>query len=451
MDNNNMRQLVDRLNKGEVIPDKDLRKYSLPYDEMDFCDIVAKIIVASAGKPGEGILTRIDPDFFKTHHISLFLHHSLFPVNGKFDFKKAVGSLLELMEYLQQYSSLINESIYIIFLGFWLYHGEENYGSEIYSTCKDKLMLIDVQQQLNYYPHVFWGATQKQWEKFMEYKFPTFELPTIETSIIEYYESGGKLLEVLAPPFIVTEYIKVLYNPIGDYYRILESFKKATHAYGIGPVPTPIGHFKDFFDATSVMVDWKDTTQPANRGVEKVFHEVRELLVKYNEFNPEGLKWFSQTYFVNCLSPNSVNMKVYGKVTRGFILSITPGIIEKVDVGSYLPVLEVQQKENVKKIKGVVLGLHGYYPNEIIVRIVMMSLPWERVWIGVGGKREHGKMATSVEVFTRKFIEYVQKNKMEKKEGRQEVTKRARTSVNAHTTVPVDEMVKKLKSVFLLK
>ena len=43
------------------------------------------------------------------------------------------------------------------------------------------------------------------------------------------------------------------------------------------------------------------------------------------------------------------------------------------------------------------------------------------------------------------------KNKMEKKEGRQEVTKRARTSVNAHTTVPVDEMVKKLKSVFLLK
>ncbi len=451
--NNNMRQLVERLNNGEVIPDGDLWKYTLPEDDFVLCEYVAKIIVASAGKPGQGILSRLDPDFFKSNDIPFFLNYGLFPVNGKFDFEKAIESLMELMDYLQPFSSLLNDSIYIIFLGFWLYHGDGNYGSEIYSTCRDKLRVLNVNQQLSYYPHVFWGATQKQWDKFIQHKFPTFELPRFDTNIIDYYEVGQKLLKVLAPIYIIKENIKVLYNPIGDYYTILESFKQATHAYGIGPGPgpTPIGSFKDFFDTTNVMIDWTDTTRPANRGLLKVFHEVRELLVKRNEFNPEGLKWFSQTYFVKSLKPNTVTVKVYEKVTRGFILAITPGIIEKVAEETYLPVLKNQQKENMKKIKGVVLGLHGYYPNDVTVRIVMKSLPWERIWIGVGGKREHGKMAKSVEVFTRKFIEYVQKVKMEKKAGRQEVTKRARTSVNAHTTVPADEMVKKLKKLFLIK
>ena len=57
--------LVERLNAGQVIPDEDLVGLTLKYPDETYADNVSDLLVASAGKPGQGILTRIDPNLFK--------------------------------------------------------------------------------------------------------------------------------------------------------------------------------------------------------------------------------------------------------------------------------------------------------------------------------------------------------------------------------------------------
>ncbi len=88
-------RLVDRLNNGEVIPDEDLGDIDL--GTSGWSAEIEKIIVASAGKPGQGVLTRIDPEIFKRSVptlTSLTINFGLFPALGDFDFKNTQNDLL---------------------------------------------------------------------------------------------------------------------------------------------------------------------------------------------------------------------------------------------------------------------------------------------------------------------------------------------------------------------
>ena len=453
-------RLIERLNDGEVIPDEDLEGIRLKDDEGDWSPKISDLLVASAGKPGQGILRRIDPKIFKdSTRIALHLHYDLFPIKGKFDFEHAVGSLMILMRSLQSsdMAEQLNAEIFLIFLGFWLYHGDNKYSGEFYNACKNELRVLDVKQDIRYRSPMFWGATQKRWDLFVKFKFPSVEIKSVPpTDLVDSSHTNVKF----APLYIIKAAIKQLPGPkIEGYNAILLTFKSSqvTHMYPDGKGEArPKGSIKDLFDATNALVDWTADDADSLRRISATFTILRNALVRENDFNPRTLKWLSETYFVESLSPNSVNLGVSRGswfISKGFLMAITPGITEKVSGTGYQDVLETQQKETMNKIVGTVRALHGVYPNDVISRVVMASLPWERVWIGVGGKREHGKMGDAMYRYIGGVIDSIERIKAEKSDEALKAgsTKRVRTRASSGDDMSEDEMIEKLKKVFTLE
>jgi hypothetical protein len=453
--------LVSRLNAGEVIPDEDLVGVTLKYPDETYADNISDLLVASAGKPGQGILTRIgiDPNLFKNDPISLYLdlHYKLFPVKGKFNFKHAVTSLLVLMRSLQssQLANSLNGKIFLIFLGFWLYHGEGMYGGEFYAQCTNELRVMNVNQTLKCMYPMFWSATQEQWDLFMKFKFLTVEVRSDPTELVDYSTTS-----TFAPLYIVKQTIKLLPEPkIEGYNHILSTWEEADVAEMYpdgGGEAQPKGSIKEFFDATNTLVTWSghNHNSDAMQGIRATFVHLKNALRKEKDFNPGSLKWLSETYFVKSLSPNSVplgtNFTEFGvKGVNGlFLVAITPGIIEKVAKGVYKDLLESEQKKNRELIMGTAKALSGMAPY-IISRIIMGSLPWERVFIGVGGKREHGKMGDLVHRYIGGVLDTIEKINAEKEE-QADAAKRARTTASSDDSMYEKEFIGKLKKVFAI-
>lgn len=462
--NRTLALLVPRLNAGEIIPDEDLEGLKLKTMNGEWSEKISDLLVASAGKPGQGILTRIDPEVFKTPYwFRLYMYYGLFPVKGKFDFEHAINSLMILMQRMQSGTILreLNSDVFLIFLGFWLYHGEGKYGGELYNACKEKLRVMTVRQNLRYREPMFWSATQEQWDLFMKFKFPTVEVRSVPIDLIDYL--GEKITRLtFAPLYITKETIKRLAAPkIDGYNDLLMTFKttRVTRMYPDGGGEAqPKVSIKDFFDATNEMVEWSADDADSLRRITATFAILRKWLSMENDFNPKALEWLSKTYFVKSLSPNSVkfgrgeNWFGFSKVTRLFLIAITPGIMEKVKDDEYRRLLESTQEETREQILGTVYGMHGGFPNTVISRVVMGSLPWERVYIGVGGKREHGKMADAVYTYIGGVIDSIERIKAEKYEKGEADKKRVRTTRAGEEAFPPSErvLIEKFKTVFKL-
>lgn len=437
--------LVPRLNAGEVIPDENLEGLKLRTMDGEWSEKISDLLVASAGKPGQGILTRINPKVFETPiHLRLSMYYGLFPVKGKFDFERAISSLMILMQRMQsdELKRELNSDVFLIFLGFWLYHGEGKYGGELYNACKDKLRVTTVRQNLRYQIPMFWSATQEQWDLFMKFKFLTVEVRSVPIDLVDY--SHPYL--TFAPLYITKETIKRLPAPkIDGYNDLLMTFKKTrvTRMYPDGGgerEAQPKGSIKDFFDATNEMVEWSADDAVSLRIITATFSILRNGLSREKDFNPKTLKWLSETYFVKSLAPNSVSIFfIANQVSKQFLIAITPGIMEKVKDDGYRHLLESTQEETREQILGTVYGMHGGFPNTVIKRVVMGSLPWERVYIGVGGERKHGKMADAVYTYIGGVIDSIERIKAEKKG--EAYGKRVRTRAGEEALPPSEEVL----------
>jgi len=445
-------RLIDRLNAGEVIPDKDLEGINLAADHKG--EWISKIIVASAGKPGQGVLTRIDPNIFNS--VILEFTFGLFPAKGKFDFNKAVTSLMGLLS--TDLDPELKEELLRIYLGFWLYHGTEaKYRSTLWSDLQYKLSVMDFNKEIDLSDSMLWDATEQQWELFKRYNTLPFYVPRLPY----------KYVAAFAPLPIIKLVIETKEDKFNHYTLLLNNYTQAKNVYKEGgPGVQPKGSIVDFVNATSGLVQW-DVDELKEKGWD-VLHTIFNDLKNKDALNPATLKWLSETPFVkNAKTLRSMARPVatpLTKITTTFLVAITPGILEKYQGPMKKPYEELMlktQKETRDQIVGVVLGLHGAYPSFAIPKIVMNSLPWERVWIGVDDKREHGKMAASVEAYIRKVVESADKVKAERlsskrgreydnnnKVGGEKGGKKVRLTAEV---MPEDKVIAKLKQVFALE
>ena len=461
-------RLIDRLNAGEVIPDEDLVGIKLR-DENGSIKQLSKIIVASAGKPGQGVLTRIDPGFFEAKDDEMLGEqlegvwddgssdpsywmlgidtemYDLFPVNGNFNFKNAVESLIALIARIPDGRNGPNDrrQVLQIYFGFWLYHGTEAMYRRLWRENQQILAEIEFGAKGDEVqtPNVmYWAATEDQWDRFKRYK-------AIRSNVYINYSPEG----TFAPVYIVKQ---TLGNLPSAYHRMLSAFNKSKKMYVPGKKgPQPKGSIKDLVDATIGLISSLNGTNleffEFAYFPPRIFRQIQIGLKEFGEFNPESLKWLSETEIVkNITSTDIFVSKAVEELDANFLIAITPAIWEKLSESireQYRELLEESQKQTREKIIGVVLAMHGTMPSDTIVMTIMMSLPWERVWIGIGGKREYGKMASSVEVYIRKVIDSADKVKGEKEEHGD--TTLCTTQASPMTT---EEIVAKLKKVFKL-
>lgn len=462
-----LERLIARLEAGEVIPDEDLAEIK----RTDWTKKISTIIVASAGKPGQGVLTRIDPETFQNPKKILLgllslevfeLTFGLFPAKGKFDFRKAVTSLLGLLslEVAPGYARDVQrEGIVAIYLGFWLYHGTDaNYRSNIWHDGLAKIRELeeDIDTEFQLTLPMWWDATEQQWGRFKRY----YTIPFTENhdSWSFYYQKTLAPLPVIklaienSPP----EYQFALYLSLLFRWGLVEDVYKEG-----GPGLQPKGSIIDFVNATSGFP--KLSVDVLNNQGWVVLHRIFLALRKEDALNPASFKWFSELPFVkNAETIYSATQPVGAiEATNRFLVVITPGLWEKYRGPIKKPYEELlleTQKENRELIEGVVLALHGRFQPFAIPRIVMNLLPWERVWIGVGGKREHGKMAEIVEAYIRQVVESEdeRKAKVGAKRGREgedasDANKKARTRASSGENMSEDEVIEKLKQVFAIE
>ncbi len=443
-------RLVDRLNNGEVIPDEDLGDIDL--GTSGWSAEIEKIIVASAGKSGQGVLTRIDPEIFKKSaptFTSLTINFGLFPALGDFDFENAQNSLLGLI------GSNINDSlkrqVFQIYLCFWLYHGTDaKYKSRYWRICQNKLDGFSFEKNIEINKTMYWDATNEQWDRFMKFN----KLPFTDWS--SYSQENGK--NIFAPLTILKQVIKskkTTLDKIGYYSHILKVFNNSKKVYqGGGTGLQPKGSIKDLVDATSMLIRWNnvDLNDENNYG-ERLLTETRIGLSRGGELNPKSLKWLSEREYVKKTDEFSDSKNETSKITSKFLVAITPGIWEKYSdtkVRFYKKILDKTQKETRELISGVIMGLHDAFPPNVIMNIVMKSLPWERVWIGIGGKRKHGKMGAMMGAYIKKVIDSVQNIELEREDkGDEGPPKKVNTKAKIRT---VEEVINKLKDdVFILE
>ena len=455
MSEQSLERIVDRLNAGEDIPDKDLEGINLADNKGEW---ISKIIVASAGKPGQGVLTRIDPNIFEPSdddgelywEYSLGLSFGLFPAKGKFDFTKAVTSLMGLLS-----TDLVEDlkaELLQIYLGFWLFHGTKaNYKSTLWFEGQSQLGDMDFEKEIDLPYSMWWDATEQQWELFKRH------------NTLPFY-AHITFIETFAPLPIIKLLMKnTIENNLDRYTRLLSKYTRATNVYKEGgPGVQSKGSIMDFVNATSGLFQW-NVDDLKERGwylLGKIFYDLKGE----DALNPATLKWLSETPFVkNATTLRSTSKPVeipFTKITTKFLVVITPGILEKYQGPMKEPYKELMlktQQETREQIAGVVLGLHGTYPSFAIPKIVMNSLPWERVWIGVDDKREHGKMAASVEAYIRKVVESADKVKAERlssKRGggdsRDDLGPNKKVRLEANM-MSEDEAIAKLKKVFALR
>jgi len=408
-------RLVDRLNEGEVIPDEDLVGVDL--GTSGWSAEIEKIIVASAGKPGQGLLMRIDPEIFKKSVptlTSLPINFGLFPALGDFDFENAQNSLLGLI------GSDINDSlkrqVFQIYLCFWLYHGTDaKYKSRYWHICQNKLAGFSFEKKIEINRTIYWDATDDQLNRFMKFNKLTIS-------------DGGPPQEngenIFAPTTIIKQVIKskkTTLDKIEYYSHILNVFNNSKKVYrGGGTGLQPKGSITDLVDATSRLIRWNnvDLNDENNYG-ESLLTETSLGLIIGGELNPKTLKWLSGQEFIKKTNEFYGSKNEPSTITSNFLVAITPGIWEKYSndkVGFYKKIMDKTQKETRELISGVIMGLHDAFSPNDIMDIVMMSLPWERVWIGVGGKRQHGKMGAMVGAYIKKVIVSVQNIELKKED-----------------------------------
>lgn len=431
-------RLVDRLNEGEVIPDEDLGGVDL--GTSGWSAEIEKIIVASAGKPGQGLLKRIDPEIFKKSVptvTSLPINFGLFPALGDFDFENAQNSLLGLI------GSDINDSlkrqVFQIYLCFWLYHGTDaKYKSRYWRICQNKLAGFSFEKKIEINRTIYWDATNEQWERFIKFNKLTI------TEGGPPQENGEN---IFAPTTIIKQVIKSkkqTLDKIEYYSHILNVFNNSKKVYRGDVGLQPKGSITDLVDATSRLIRWNnnDLNDENNYG-ERLLTETSIGLTIGGELNPKTLKWLSGQEYVKKTNEFSGSKNEPSKITSKFLVAITPGIWEKysdINVGFYKKILDKTQKETRELISGVIMGLHDAFSPNDIMDIVMKSLPWERVWIGVGGTRKHGKMGAMVGAYIKKVIVSVQNIELERED---DPPKKVNTKAKLRSKEEVIAMLKK--------
>ena len=192
------------------------------------------------------------------------------------------------------------------------------------------------------------------------------------------------------------------------------------------------------------MIRWNnnDLNDENNYG-ERLLTETSIGLTIGGELNPKTLKWLSGQEYVKKTNEFSGSKNEPSKITSKFLVAITPGIWEKysdINVGFYKKILDKTQKETRELISGVIMGLHDAFSPNDIMDIVMKSLPWERVWIGVGGTRKHGKMGAMVGSYIKKVIVSVQNIELERED---DPPKKVNTKAKLRSKEEVIAMLKK--------
>lgn len=469
--------LIGQLNAGEVISDEDLEGINLKDERGNWISTLSKIIVASAGKPGQGILTRVYPNFFQRFGFDIFSPgissiklniYELFPAKGKFNFEKAVTSLLGLLSELpSDYSPYIGDlrvPFLQIYFGFWLYHGTDTMYNRLWSSGVEQIgRLQNFNATVNLFNEMYWAATEEQWNRFKTYNNATFNLR------VPIISASNKFIPVFAPIYILKETIKEMTKrsateTIRYYSSMLKTFLKLEQVYLPGKTgPQPKGSIKPLVNATAGMIEWGRYVSGYERNkIWKIFRLILKGLKEANELNAINLNWLSKTELIkkiDTLTPVilpqdvevSTTLTQNVKVSTTFLGILTPGIWEKVDE-SLKEILkdpiEAIQKDTKSKLTGTVLAMHGQFTNDVLPEIIGMSLPWERVWIGVGGKREYGKMYENVESYIRSKLKSIEKTKEDRKE---KVDQRKNKKVRVGACVDQQNLIAKLKNFFQIK
>lgn len=420
------------------------------YDWTDLYDDLVnypeRILVASLGKPGHGILERYDPELYMSYDMDFTIDNEggllgIFPIRGPFDFNMAADTV---KRYAAESAAFMP-----MFVAFWMYHGTPRKFAQRFERDRRDIMarneLVDG-LYMNPMNEIFWNVPTPR----IKMMFATTDISlTTEDEEVKIHDEAN-----VAAPLPIISLIAEATDNIPDVLLSL-TYKKITKMYTGNRFETrPLAHVQTLWKWASRSVDVRIDAQ---RG--KLVRRLYMLLSTRKQFNPSTLTWLGQLDIVQ--SSRSLDISEFyenkdeGRVlTDEVIVSVTPGIEERVEWKAKTKrLVDETRKKTRERIDAAVMSLHGSFPEVTMKNIIRSALPWELVWLGVDGK---GRTPGKVMGRTMQYIDYVigVVSRSKGSETYERVTKVARSSTGVETSArssahpSEEEMVAKLSKFF---
>lgn len=433
--------LIKDLLRGKFVNVDDYDWTNL-YDDLE--NYPERILVASLGKPGYGILERYDPELYMSYDMDFTIDNEgglmgIFPIRGPFDFNMAADTV---KRYAAESAAFMP-----MFVAFWMYHGTPRKFAQRFERDRRDIVarneLIDG-LYMNPVNEIFWNVPTPR----IKMMFATTDIRLTTEDGVEIHDKAN-----VAAPLPIISLIAEATNDVPDVL-LRWSNKKITKMYTGNRFETrPLAHVQTLWKWASRSMDVRVDDEQRGKLVRRLYM----LLSVKKQFNPSTLTWLGQLDIVQSAgSLDLVDMretKGEGRVLADEVLvSVTPGIEERVEWSvKRKRLVDKTRKKTRERIDAAVMSLHGSFPEVTMKNIIRSALPWELVWLGVDGK---GRTPGKVMGRTMQYIDYVigVVSRSKGSETYERVTKVARSSTgvetSARSSAHEEEMVAKLSKFF---
>lgn len=439
--------IIDQLNTTGKADPTVVRRFLSNRDSSSFHQLEA-IFVASLGKPGHSLFTDYYPDYFTewVHSFEFSYSFNTFPLKGDFDFGLAVQQIIDTKRQTGDSSEF-----YELFMALWVYHGTPAMYRAQYANSKarfDEVAEDEIEyfQQVNLAREIYWNASSTQLLRFDELGDGLERLDKFSWNQIQYRGA-------MAPAHIMK--LMLAHSTIQTLTNILTTSKnKSLMLTGnMGDKTTALPPLKKYYDYLKTAVEFD---QANDSELTKLWVAMVDSAKKEDD-SGKNMKWVCESEPVTSLE-SKFSSGTFTSTDKIFLAG-HPLVYSKVhpdDLPRVDQWLENMRSQTKTKITGSALALRDSLPPNVIVEIIMQSLPWERVWVGVDNKAEPGKMANRVE----SFILHVLKTNPNKRgrEGRAEdevenprATKLVRTRAGVEKDDETKRIISKLKDFFKME